>query len=167
MDLLSFRRDRFRLSEFLSALHRFSLSNGGDGNPLPVVVGDLVYHDPIELAEALADDGEEVAEIPDDSLARLEAGMTVFAQFTAFNGFDGLDCADGSRLRVRADEADESLAFGFTITLVGDSVEIELQGMNDVSGECELEPLIDPKITGRIRRWVRTFLISQTKRSTK
>jgi hypothetical protein len=40
----------------------------------------------------------------------------LFGQFTAFDGFAALDCADGSRIRVREDEADECLAFGLTVT---------------------------------------------------
>lgn len=164
MELLDFRRDQFRLSHFLEALHRYSLANGGDGNPLPVVVGDLVLHDPIELAETLADDGEEVAEIPDDTHLRLEAGMTVFAQFTQFDGYAALECADGSRLKVREDEADECLAFGVAISLVGDTVEIEGRGLSDVTGESELEPMVaHRRIDNRMRRWIRSFATKKSK----
>jgi hypothetical protein len=165
----SVRRTKIDLVALLASLHRYGLKHGGDGNPLPVVVGDTVYHDPVDLAEALADDDEETLEVPDDSLARLEAGVTLYGTFAQFNGFDGIDCADGSRVRVRCvdDGADECMSFGILISLVGDAVEIEPRALSDGGGECVLDPLLDPKISGRISRWVRTFLISQTKRTTK
>lgn len=164
MQPLTFKRSQFRLSEFLSACHRFSIDSGGDGNPLPVAVGDEVYHDPVALADALTDDGDTSREIPDGSFARLEAGLTLFSQFTSSDGFDGLDCADGSRLRVREDEADECHAVGVAISLTGDEVEFEGRVLSDVSGECELEPMTgQDRIGKRMRRWVRSF--TKTKRA--
>lgn len=188
MKALSFKRSRFRLKRFLDALHKFSVQNLGNGNPLPAVSGDTVYHDPLDLAEALAADGhEEIAEVPGDSLGRLEAGLSLYGQFAAFNGFEGFDCADGQHVDVPSldddedyDEpviprrrrtkkyleaventtADESSSFGFIISLDGDMVEIEARGMNDVSGECELEPMAEPNLlSDAMRRWVRSFLI--------
>ena len=168
MEPLIMSHGRFRLGTFLTALHRFSLAHGGDGNPLPVVVGDLVYHDPVDLDEALADD-ERVVEIPDDSLTRLEAGLTLYGQFTAFDGFAALDSADGKQIKVRGeDEGDECVSFGFAISLVGDVVEIEGRSLSDVSGECELEPLTEPnRVVSRMRRWVRTFVIANPRRKGK
>lgn len=168
MQPLSVQRTRIDLVALINSLHRFSLNHGGDGNPLPVVVGDTVHHDPVDLAEALADHSEETVEAPDDSLARLEAGLTLYGTFAQLDGFDGIDCADGNRVRVRCvEDADECMAFGVVISLVGDTVEIEPRALNDVSGECELETLTEPRISGRLRRWVRTFMTSQTKRSAK
>jgi hypothetical protein len=188
MKPLIFKRSRFKLKKLLDDLHRFSTQNLGDGNPLPAVSGDTVYHDPLDLAEALAADGhEEISEIPGDSLGRLEVGMTLYGQFAAFNGFDGFDCADGQHVDVPCldddeeyDEpvmprrrrtkkylesvensvADENSSFGFLISLTGDMVEIEARGMNDVSGECELEPMAEPNLLSEaMRRWLRSFLI--------
>ncbi len=181
------KRHRFRFATFLTALHRFSLSHGGDGNPLPAVVGDTAYHDPTELAEALASDAEDVvAKIPNDSMRRLEMGLTLFAQFASFDGFGGLDCADGCRVEVPDFDADdeedetprrrrtrkylaavantvgdESQSFGFTIMLVGEKVVIEATGMSDAGGECELVPLAEPNLlSDAMRRWVRSFATS-------
>lgn len=185
MNSITTKRSRFRLKAFLNALHKFSLEHLGDGDPLPVVSGDTVYHDALDLAEALAAEGEDEIEVPDGSLGRLEAGLTLFASFGAFNGFDGLDCADGQhvevpcldedeewdesviprrrrtrayRLKVENTTADECSCFGFVISLTADKVEIEAMGMSDVSGECELVPMADPNLlTGAMRRWVRSF----------
>ncbi len=185
MKPLIVNRSRFKLAEFLDTLHRFSLDNLGDGNPLPGVSGDNVYHDDIDLIEALSSDaGEEFAAIPDDSLGRLEMGIQVFGMFAAFNGFDGLDCVDGQHVEVPClddedDEpglprrrrtrkyleaventtADECGCFGFVISLVGDTVEIEAKGMNDLGGDCELEPMAEPNLlSDAMRRWVGSFL---------
>ena len=185
MKSLIVKRSRFKLAEFLDALHRFSLDHLGDGNPLPGVSGDIVYHDALDLIEALSSDvGEEFTAIPDDSLGRLEMGIPVFGQFAAFNGFDGFDCVDGHHVEVPClddedDEpglprrrrtrqyleaventvADECGCFGFLISLVGDKVEIEAKGMNDVSGVCELEPVAEPNLlSDAMRRWAKSFL---------
>jgi hypothetical protein len=183
MNPITIKRTRFRLKAFLNALHQFSLEHLGNGNPLPVVSGDTVYHDALELAEALAAEGGEEIEVPDDSLGRLKAGLPLYGQFAAFNGFDGFACADGQHIEVpsldedeECDEAvtprrrrtflnavqntttDECTCFGFVISLDGDSVQIEAMGMSDVNGECELVPLAEPNLlTGAMRRWVRSF----------
>ena len=174
-------RSRFKLAEFLDALHRFSLDHLGDGNPLPGVSGDIVYPDAIDLIEALSSDaGEEFAAIPDDSLGRIEMALAVFGMFASSNGFDGFDCVDGHRVEVPCldDEDDEPVlprrrrtaventvatecvCFGFVISLSSGTVEIEARGMSDVSGDCELEPLAEPNLlSDGMRRWVRSFLI--------
>jgi len=187
MKAMTLKRSRFRLKRFLDALHKFSVQNLGSGNPLPAVSGDTVYHDPLDLAEALCADGhEEIAEIPGDSLGRLDVGLTLYGQFAAFDGFDGFDCADGQHVEVpcldddESDEpmmprrrrtkkylesventtADECSSFGFVISLEGDMVEIEARGLNDVSGECELEAMAEPNLlSAAMRRWVWSFSI--------
>lgn len=152
----------FKINEFLKALHHFDLAHGGDGNPLPGIVGDSVHHDPSLLAEALAADVS--AEIPSDSLRRLEVGLTLYGQTAAF-GMDGLDCVDGGPI---ADEGDECLSYGLAIALVGGFVEIEGRCLSDVTGECELEPMTEPnRISGRMRRWVRSFVTASPKRNAK
>ena len=182
MKPIAFKRSRFRLKRFLDALHQFSVQNLSSGNPLPVVVGDTAHHDPVDLA----DEGEEEIEIPDDSLARLQAGLSLYATFASFNGFDGFDTADGQYVEVPClddddcDEpmiprrrrtkkyleavensvADECSSFGFCISLAADKVEIEAMGMSDVSGECELGPMVEPNLlSDAMRRWVKSFLI--------
>lgn len=187
MKPMIFKRSRFKLTKFLDALHRFSVQNLGNGNPLPVVSGETVYHDQFDLAEALADEGQEEIEIPDDSLGRLRAGLTLYSPYAASNGFDGFDCADGQHIDVpcldedeECDEpmiprrrrtkkyleavensvADENSSFGFVISLDGDKVRIEAMGMSDVIGECELVPMVEPNLlSDTMRRWVRSFLI--------
>jgi len=183
-------RSRFKLAAFLDALHTFSLDHLGSGNPLPGVSGDIVYHDPIDLIEALSSDaGEEFEEISDDSLGRLEMGLPVFGQFAAFNGFDGFDCVDGQHVEVpclddEEDEpalprrrrtkkyleaventtADECGCFGYVISLNGGTVEIEAKGMSNQSGDCELEPMAEPNlISDAMRRWVDSFLFPKRK----
>lgn len=186
MKPITIKRSRFRLKAFLNALHTFSLEHLGNGNPLPAVTGDTVYHDAVDLAEDLAAEGWEEIEIPDDSLGRLKAGLPLYGQFAASNGFDGFDCADGLHIEVPCldeDEecdvavmprrrrtkafleaventtADECTCFGFVISLNGDSVKIEAMGMSDVSGECELVPLAEPNLlSDAMRRWVRSFM---------
>lgn len=186
MNSITIKRTRFRLKAFLNTLHKFSLHHFGNGNPLPVVSGDTVYHDAVELAEVLAAEGEEDIEIPEDSLGRLAANLSLFAQFAAFNGFDGLDCADGQhvelpcldeddecdepviprrrrtrayRLKVENTVADECSCFGFVISLTADKVEIEAMGMSDVSGECKLVPMVEPNLlSDPMRRWVNSFM---------
>lgn len=187
MKPLVFKRSWFKLKKFLDALHRFSVDHLGNGNPLPVVVGDTVYHDPLDLAEVLAAEDEEVAEVPADSLRRLELGLALFAQYASFDGFDRFDCADGQPIEVpcldedeECDEPvmprrrrtkkyieaventtpDECTSVGFVISLSGDKVKIEALGMSDVSGECELEPMAEPNLlSDAMRRCVRSFLI--------
>src|SRR5947209_1588840 len=107
MKPITVKRPRFRLTKLLDALHKFSVDRLGSGNPLPVALGDSVYHDPVDLAEALASEGEEEVEVPDDSLRRLEVGLTLYGQFAAFNGFDGFDCADGQHVEVPCLDEDE------------------------------------------------------------
>jgi hypothetical protein len=186
MKPITTKRSRFRLKAFLNALHKCSLEHLGNGDPLPVVSGDTVYHDALDLAEALAAEGEDEIEVPDDSLGRLAAGMTLFAPYACFNGFDGLDCTDGQhvelpcldedeewdeaviprwrrtrayRLKVENTVADECSCFGFVISLTADKVEIEAMGMSDVSGECELVPMAEPNcLKDAMRRWVRSFM---------
>lgn len=180
------KRSRFKLVAFLDALHRFSLDHLGDGDPLPGVSGDIVYHDPIDLTEALSSDaGEGVASVPDDSLGRLEMGLPVFGQFAAFNGFDGFECVDGRHVEVPCfddedDEpgrprrrrtkkyleqventtADECGCFGFVVALNGDTVEVEARGLSDQGGDCRLEPLAEPNLLSEaMRRWAKSFLI--------
>jgi hypothetical protein len=99
------KQKKFKLKNFLDALHQF----GREGNPLPAISGDIVYHDSIDLAEALASDlDEEFGEIPSDSLGRLEAGLPLFGYFALFNGNHGFDCADGQEVEVPClDEEDE------------------------------------------------------------
>lgn len=185
MKPITFRRSRFKLAKFLAALHRFS----PDGNPLPGVSDDIVHHDSIDLAEALSSDvGEEFGEIPADSLARLEMGVPVFGYFAVFNGDSAFDCIDGQQVEVpnlddeEEDEddepriprrrrtqrfrsqienspCDENTCFGFLLSINGDKVEIEAKGMSDVSGECELEPMVEPNLlSDAMRRWLRSFL---------
>lgn len=185
MKPITIKRSRFRLEALLTALHKFSQEHLGDGDPLPAVAGDTVYHDAVDLAEALAAEGGEVIEIPEDSLGRLQAGVLLYGQFALFNGFDGFDCADGQGVEVPCldenedDEpmmprrrrtkkyleaventtADECTSFGFVISLDGDSVQIEATGMSDVSGECELVPTVEPNLlSDAMRRWVRSFI---------
>ena len=176
MTPIIFKRSRFKLTKFLDALHQFSLQHLGNGDPLPVVSGDTVYHDSADLAEALSSDlGEEFGDIGDDSLARLKQGLPLFGQFAAFNGFDGFDCIDGQEVEVpdlddeEEDEeeepptprrrrtkrfllsventpCDECTSFGYVISLTGDTVEIEPKAMRDVDGECELEMMLEPNL---------------------
>ena len=46
MKPLIVKRSRFKLAEFLDGLRTFSLDHLGDGDPLPGVAGDIVYHAP-------------------------------------------------------------------------------------------------------------------------
>ena len=185
MKPLTFKRSKFKLKGFLAALRQFSLDHWGNGEPLPGVSGDTVYFDTGDLAEALAQD-EGFEEIPDDSLARLELGLPLFGPFALFNGFDGFDCVDGQEVEVpdlddeeEDDEppvsrrrrskdyleavantpCDECTGFGFVISLDGDKVRIDAMGMSDVSGDCELEPMVEPNLlSDAMRRWVRSFM---------
>ena len=187
MKAIRIKRSKFRLGAFLAELHRFSVRHLGDGNPLPGVSGDIAYFDPVDLAEALATEEEEaVGEIPDDSLKRLEMGLTLFGQFAIFNGDGAFSCIDGQEVEVpcldddEEDEeprlprrrrtktyreaventaADECSSFGFVIFLTGGNVEIEGKAMRDVSGECELEQMVEPNLlSDGMRRWVRSFM---------
>ena len=183
---MTFKRSRFKLAEFLAALHQFSVQHLGNGDPLPGVSGDIVYHDDADLAEALSDEGEDFGDIPDDSLARLNKGLALYAGVAASNGFDGYDCVDGQEVEVpnlddedEDDEpvrprrrrtrrflmavqntpCDECTSFGFVISLTGDTVEIEPKVMRDVDGDCELEPMVEPNLlSDAMRKWVRSFL---------
>ncbi len=72
MKPFSVSRSRFKLEALLDALHSFRLDHLGGGNPHLGVSGDIVYHDALDLSEALSTDvGEEFAAIPDNSLGRL------------------------------------------------------------------------------------------------
>jgi hypothetical protein len=184
---MTFKRSRFKLTKFLAALHQFSLQHLGNGDPLPGVSGDIVYHDSVDLAEALSSDlGEEFGDIGNDSLKRLETGVSLYGQFAAFDGFDGFDCIDGQEVEVpNLDEEDEDdepqmprrrrtkkyleaventpcdecTSFGFLISLSGDTVEIEPKAMRDVDGDCELEMVLEPNLVAdKMRTWVRSFL---------
>ena len=84
---MTFKRSRFKLTKFLAALHQFSLQHLGNGDPLPGVSGDIVYHDSVDLAEARSDEGEDFGDIPDDSLARLKQGLSLYGLGAAFDGF--------------------------------------------------------------------------------
>jgi hypothetical protein len=182
MKKLKVKRSRFRLKKFLAALHQF-----GSGNPLPGVSGDIVHHDSIDLAEALAE-GEDFEMIPDDSLERLEIGLTLFGYFALFNGDNGFNCIDGKEVEVPCldDEEDdedqprlprrrrakkyreaienttcnECSAFGYVVSLDGDAVEIEGKRMSDISGEGQLEMMLAPNLlSDAMRRWAKTFVM--------
>lgn len=187
MKPMIFKRSRFKLARFLSALHRFSIQHFGNGNPLPAVSGDIVYHDSVDLAEDLASDlGEEFGEVPGDSLARLKQGLALYGQFAAFDGFDCYQCVDGEQIEVpNLDDEDEDdepamprrrrtrrfltsventpcddcTSFGFLISLSGDKVEVEPKAMRDLDGDCELEMMLEPNLlSDSMRRWVKSFL---------
>lgn len=188
MKPLIIKRSRFRLKEFLDALHAFSLEHAGGGNPLPALSGGTVYCDTIDLIEALASDEDEGFEVvPDDSLERIEMGLSIFGHFGLCNGWGGFDCVDGQEVEVpdldeeedTEDEepeqpprqrtkrfidavnntpCDENSSFGYLIRLHGDTVEIEGYRLSDISGEGELERMLEPNLLSYpMRRWMRSF----------
>ena len=188
MKPLSIKRSKFKLMQFLDALHNFSLDHFGDGNPLPVVSGGTVYSDDLDLIDALAaDEDRSVEEIPRSSLERLDLGLEVFGFFAISNGFDEFDCADGEQVEVPnlddeeeeedAEEeprrrtkkylematntiCDECTTYGYVISIDGDTVKIDGKCMRDVSGDCELERMVEPNlVSDAMRRWVNSFLI--------
>lgn len=180
MKQLSIKRSKFKLTQFLDALHNFSLNHCGDGNPLPVVSGGTVYSDDLDLIDALAaDEDRSVEEIPRSSLERLEMGLKVFGFFAISNGFDEFDCADGEQVEVpnlddEEDEedveeeprrrtkmylemaantvCDECTAYGYVISIDGDTVNIDGMCMRDVSGDCELEAIVEPNLVSDAMR---------------
>ncbi len=187
-----FSRKQFRLEEFLEALQRFARSQGDYDGPMAVVRGDIAYHDDTELAIALEDDGGddaegEEADIPEDSLGRLEAGFTLFGGFTQFNGEGGFDCADGQMVEVpdldeEDDEeeprkgrpqrtkkyvemvgnthCDECRGYGYLISLEGDRVVIDSALLCDLSGDCEIEPVKEPNLLDEpMTRFVESFVV--------
>lgn len=185
MKQLSIKRSKFKLTQFLDALHKFSLDHFGDGNPLPVVSGGTVYPDDLDLIDALAADEDRAVEgIPRSSLERLDLGLEVFGFFAISNGFDELDCADGEQVEVPdlddeeedAEEeprqrtkkylemaantvCDECTAYGYVVSIDGDTVKIDGMCMRDVSGDCELERMVEPNlVSDAMRRWVNSFL---------
>lgn len=184
MKQLSIKRSKFRLTQFLDALHKFSLDHFGDGNPLPVVSGGTVYPDDLDLIDALAaDEDRSVEEIPESSMERLEMGLKLFGFFATSNGSDEFDCADGEQVevpnpddeeeeedaeeepRLRTFEmvantiCDECVAYGYVISIDGDTVKIAGMCMLDVSGDCELERMVAPNlVSDSMRRWVDSFL---------
>jgi len=189
MKPLTIKKSRFKLKKLLDDLHGFT----GEGNPLPAISGDIVYHDYVDLAEALASDlDEDFGEIPNDSLKRLEAGLPLFGYFALFNGDNGFDCIDGQEVEVpcldeedefEEDEprlprrrrtkkylemventiCDECTSYGYVISLDGDTVEIEAMCMRDVTGDCELEMMLEPHLLGdAMLQWVKSFCIRKT-----
>jgi len=192
MRQFSIKRSKFKLKRFLDALHNFSLDHCGDGNPLPVVSGGTVYSNDFDLIDALsADEDRSVEEIPRSSLERLKMGLKVFGFFAISNGFDEFDCADGEQVEVPnlddeeeeedAEEeprrrtkkylemvgntvCDECTAYGYFISLDSDSVKIDGMCMRDVSGDCELERMVEPNlVSGAMRHWVNSFLFPKGK----
>jgi hypothetical protein len=185
MKAMTFKRSQFNLAKFLAALDEFSREHAGGGNPLPGLSGGTVYFDTIDLIEALASDkGDGFEDVPDDSLGRLEMSVSIFGYFGLCNGWGGFDCADGQEVEVpNLDEdedeepeeprrrrtkkfieavnntpCDENSSFGYLIRLNGDTVEIEGHRLSDLSGEGELERLLEPNLIGDVmRRWVKTF----------
>jgi hypothetical protein len=84
-----FSRKQFRLRKFLNALAAFAQAQGDYEGPMAVVQGGIAYFDDTELAIALdenseeaAEGGDEGADIPEDAVARLETGFTLFGDFT-------------------------------------------------------------------------------------
>jgi hypothetical protein len=190
MKQLIIKRSKFNLTQFLDALHNFSLDHFGDGNPLPVVSGGTVYPDDLDLIDALAaDEDKSVEEIPRSSLERLDLGLEVFGFFAISNGFDEFDCADGEQVVVPnlddeeeeedAEEeprrrtkkylemaantiCDECTTYGYVISIDGDTVKIDGMCMRDVSGDCELERMVEPNlVSDAMRRWVNSFLFPE------
>jgi hypothetical protein len=193
MKQVRMKRSKFKLKKFLDALHMFSLDHCADGDPLPVVSGSTVYSDDFDLIDALAaDEDRTVEEIPRSSLERLKMGLKVFGTFAFANGFDEFDCADGEQVEVPnlddeeeeedADEeprrrteaylemvantvCDECTAYGYVISLDGDTVKIEGKCMRDVSGDCELEEMVGPNLLeDGMRRWLNSFLFPKRRR---
>lgn len=187
MKPLSIKRSKFKLTQFLDALHNFTLDHFGDGNPLPVVSGGTVYPDDLDLIDALAaDEDRSVEEIPRSSLERLELGLEVYGCFAISNGFDQFDCADGEQVevpnlddeedveeepRLRTKKylemvtntiCDEYTAYGYVISIDGDTVKIDGMCMRDVTGDCELEAMAAPNLLDdAMRRWAKTFLFPE------
>jgi hypothetical protein len=95
MKRLVLSRERFRLKKFLDALEAFAQPQGDYDGPLPVVHGGIAYHDDTELAIALEGNGEndaegEGAEIPEDSIGRLEKETAVPRLLAMLCGSAGL-----------------------------------------------------------------------------
>lgn len=112
MKPLACKRARFRLKAFLKYLHHFNLAAGGEGDPLPIEDGGIVYFDVVELMEVLDADRDEGnaddIDIPPDSLLRLQAGYTLYAMFACSDGgCSPLLCADGERIDVIDPDMDE------------------------------------------------------------
>jgi hypothetical protein len=191
MKRLVIPRRRFRLEAFLDALGAFARSRCGYDGPMAVVHGGVAYHDDVELAIALEEDGEIDAgdDIPDDPVGRLEEGLTLFGEFTLFDGQGGFECADGGTVEVpdldEDDEdeeeprkarpqrtknyvemvgntqCDECRGYGYLVSLKGDRVAIESALLCDLSGDCEVEPVAEPNLLdGPMTGFVESFVIA-------
>jgi hypothetical protein len=202
MKRITIKRNRFNLKAFLHVLHKFSIAMGGDGDPMPIEHGDIVYFDTFDLSEALRvdmedeeDEAHDDIDIPNDSLKRLEAGYRIYGMFgISDGGFSPLLCADKQKLDLASmddeDEEDEEnhdedrprrrrtkkyleqcgntpvdecRTYGYLIALQAGTITIEGTGVNDMSGECELEPVAEPNLVSEpMRKFARSFLIRKT-----
>lgn len=104
MSVFTIPRKQFDWPKFASAVSGFVLSRGADEVFQLVQDGQVI----LDMEELTFDDGEEIEDIPDDPVERLEAGFDLLAQLAMFQDFGVLVCADGSEIEV-PDLDDEDL----------------------------------------------------------
>ena len=96
MSVFTIPRSRFNWPRFANAVSRFVLSRGADAVFQLIQDGQVI----LDMEELTLDDGEEIEDIPDDPVERLEAGFDLLAQFAMFQDFGEL--AGGTRQRDRS-----------------------------------------------------------------
>ena len=136
-----------------------------------------------------AQDEQADIDIPEDSLKRLEAGHRLYGMFgISDGGFSPLLCADQQRIDIEGEDdededdqdedrprpprtkthleqcnntpVDENRTYGYLIALQGNTITIEATCVNDMSGDCEIEPIAEPNLVSEpMRTFVRSFMI--------
>ncbi len=179
MSIFTIPRSRFDWPKFARAVSQFVLSRGADEAFQLVQDGQVI----LDMEELTLDDGEEIEDIPDDPVGRLEAGFELLAQFAMFQDFGELACADGGiievpdlddedlddeeeerppltaaqRLLIEKTECDECRSYGFLISLEGTNLNLQTVLVSDSDGDCTAEVIVD---AGLVEKPMATFINS-------
>jgi hypothetical protein len=184
MSVVTTLRRRFDWQAFSKAITTFAVTHGLE-EAFPVVDDGRVvawqdHH------EELLEDRDDLEDVPDSPLERLEAGFDLFAQFTMPVCCDQMVCVDGEIIEVPdldddmdgdeepatplTDEerrliettvCDENHAHGLLVSLEGTRLVFQTVLFSDTDGDCVVEAVVE---TGLVEVPMLRFIESFVKR---
>lgn len=187
MSVFTIPRMRFDWPRFGSAVSRFVLARGADEVFQIVQDGQVI----LDMEELTLADGEEIEDIPDDPVERLEAGFDLLAQFAMFQDFGELVCADGSVIEVpdldeddpddedeerqpltasqrrlmEKTECDECSSYGFLISLDGAKLNFQTVLVSESDGDCEVDAVVDAGLADEpMAKFINSFMKKPARR---
>lgn len=145
-----------------------------------------------DYEELTLPDDVELEDIPDDPVARLEAGFDLLAQFAMWQDFGELACADGGvievpdlddddfddedeedrplltaaqRRLIEKTECDECRSYGFLISLDGAKLNFQTVLVSESDGDCEVDAVVDAGLVDKpMTKFINSFMKKATRR---